>query len=211
MPSGSPAFVVRDDVPLETQLRDAIRAGDPAAVQALIDAGADVQADFGGGLTPLHAAVMNQNAASVQALIDAGADLEALDSTGETPLHKAAQAPSAEVAQALIDAGANLVAVAQEDLFGQTPLHYAAEGGHNDVLIALLDAGVDVDIRNAVFQATPFMAAAWQGNVAGMDILYASGADPTLVNVDGVTAFQIAAQFGQTEAIAWMREQGISG
>jgi ankyrin repeat protein len=209
-PSESPAFVVRDDVPLENQLRDAIRGGDPAAVQALIDAGADVQADFGGGLTPLHAAVMNQNAASVQALIDSGAEVNAVDSMGSTPLHKAAQAPSGEVAQLLIDAGADLAAP-DGDRFGRTPAHYAAEGGFNEVLVVLLDAGVDVDIRSAGNGATPFMSAAFSGNVGGMEILYASGADPLLETVDGNTAFGFAAAYGRTDAIAWMREQGIGG
>ena len=66
-----------------------------AAVQALLEAGADVRAKAGEGLEPLHSVSLNENAeaaaAAVQALVAAGADVRARSSIGKEPLHAAAR------------------------------------------------------------------------------------------------------------------------
>ena len=61
----------------------------PAAVAALLAAGADVNARNRSGLTPLHlAASSNENPAVIGLLLEAGANLEARDDDGDTPLRR---------------------------------------------------------------------------------------------------------------------------
>ena len=57
-------------------------------VQALLDAGANIEVKAGDGWTPLHTAVLlNENPlAVVQVLVDAGANVGAQDGSGMSPV-----------------------------------------------------------------------------------------------------------------------------
>ena len=83
----------------------------PSVVKALIDVGADLEANDKMGLTPLHLAAVRDRPSVVKALIDAGADPNARGEYGRTPLHIAAQSfkagDSPDVIKALIDGGAD--------------------------------------------------------------------------------------------------------
>ncbi|MYB39017.1 MAG: TonB family protein [Gammaproteobacteria bacterium] len=76
-------------------------------VRALIRAGADVNASNRGGLTPLHAAAINDGverevvADSVRALTEAGADANALSKEGYTPVHLADYGGHADIVRLL--------------------------------------------------------------------------------------------------------------
>ena len=151
-----------------TPLHAAAGNATTAAVQALVQAGADIDAPQGesgrysrGGPTPLHSAASNPNPDVAAALLEAGADVGARAwPWGGTPLHVAARNPNPAVAALLLDAGANVkarqfawisspVTVAGEDvttrgLGGITPLHEAAMLNPNpQVLALLLEAGAD--------------------------------------------------------------------
>ena len=93
-----------------------------AAVQAKLDAGADVNARTTTGETPLLSAAWGGAPANIlQALLDAGADVMARDGAGRTPLHLAGTPANI---QALLDAGADAKAKNKLD---KTPWDYAQE------------------------------------------------------------------------------------
>ena len=119
----------------------------PASVRAEIARGADVNARYKDGWTPLHyAARYNRNPAAVEALLKAGADPKAQYDNGITPLHFAAwNNRSPLVVGALVKAGADVNAQAEK---GDTPLHRAARHNRNPVVIAALGkAGADVNAQ----------------------------------------------------------------
>ncbi|CAD7698948.1 unnamed protein product, partial [Ostreobium quekettii] len=92
--------------------------------EALIEAGATVDARDDIGDTPLHDAAI-VNAQKVAALLIAnGAEIDALDDLDETPLHHAAEWGSVEVAIQLLDAGASVEIESKE---GLTPAEVVCE------------------------------------------------------------------------------------
>eukprot|EP00435_Cladocopium_sp_Y103_P033614 s3603_g8.t1 len=77
-------------------LHVAIKMGHVEALQLLLEAFADAEAQDLNGLKPLHCAARNGESESVQLLLKAGADKEARDTNGATPLHAAAAVGDAE-------------------------------------------------------------------------------------------------------------------
>ena len=64
----------------------------PAAVQAMLDHGAEVNARTQFGETPLHAAARhNDNLVVISQLLDRGAEVNARDEWDRTPLHAAVE------------------------------------------------------------------------------------------------------------------------
>jgi ankyrin repeat protein len=110
-----------------SELANAARANDRAAVRRLLDAKANVNEPGGDGSTALHWAAYNDDAETAKLLIAAGADVHVLTRNGAlTPLMIAATNGSAPVVQALLAAGANPNARATD---GATPLMTAAASG----------------------------------------------------------------------------------
>jgi ankyrin repeat protein len=104
--------------------------------QALIDAGADVNArsdnDF--SVLPIHSAVAGGHDDVVAVLIGAGADVNARQRHGWTPLHGAAQNGSPASVERLLAAGADRAARNDD---GVTAADLARDAGHEEVLARL--------------------------------------------------------------------------
>ena len=89
---------------LNDQLYEAVRRGDPAAVTALLDKGADVNAKFRYGATALFKAAERGNVEVVKILLARGADVSVKDTFyGATALSWALDGGHVEVVSALID------------------------------------------------------------------------------------------------------------
>ena len=93
-----------------TPLHWAARWNDnPAVIEALLKAGADLEAQNDDKDTPLHlAAAFNRTPAVIEALLEAGADPNARDKKGKTPPQLAAEYNmNPAVIEALLKAGAD--------------------------------------------------------------------------------------------------------
>jgi ankyrin repeat protein len=111
-------------------------------VDALIAAGANVNAAAADGSTPLYFASLKGDKSMVDALIAAGANVNARINDGSTPLYIASRNGHTSVVDALIRAGANVnVATA---ILGLTPLYIASFNRQPSIVRLLLSKGADI-------------------------------------------------------------------
>ena len=202
-----------------TLLMHGAASGTVPIMQALIDAGADVNAKNSRAATALHWAAAD--AAKVKLLLLNGASVDAKTVEGRTPLFAAATMPgSGPVMRHLLEAGADVNAAT---LIGTTPLfpavnasvevtrllldhgadpNRATRAGVTPILftrdaavVSLLVArGADVRARSKVGE-TALMDVAARGDLAGAKLLLERGADVNAVDHRGYTALVLAAHF----------------
>lgn len=103
--------------------------GQPAAVKALIAAGADVNAHATNALkvTALHAALAGRNQEVIKAVLAAGADPNARQQSGFLPIHEAGVNANRALAELLIAHGADPTLAADD---GKSAIDFAREKGH---------------------------------------------------------------------------------
>lgn len=127
-----------------TALHYAVAIGDTQLVDALIVAGADVNAltrnQFA---TALHVAAMHQRPDMMARLLAAGANVGAANGYGMTALHFAAYRGILSAVQVLLDAGA---APSLKDSGRHTPLDWALHRAHTPVIEALRQRGAKTAI-----------------------------------------------------------------
>ena len=157
-----------------TALHRAVHRNDVKAAEALIRAGADVNAANRYGVGPLALAATNGNAAMLELLLKAGANPKATQAEGETVLMTAARTGIPGAVKVLLAHGADVNA--KESWRGQTALMWAAAEGHAETIQQLLEAGAKIDARsNAGWTALLF--AAREGRITAVRTLLAGGAD----------------------------------
>ena len=126
----------------------------------------------------------------VKELLDGGADVNYWDSeTYMTPLMNAAVGEHLDIVNELIANGADLT---MTDRNGATTLHLAASYGHIDILRTIIDAlGQDLNAQDG-YGRTALHKAAEGGIVNSVILLLQRGADPTIQDTDGNTAYDLA-------------------
>jgi ankyrin repeat protein len=132
-------------------------------------------------------------------------DLAAVESAleaGEEPvfgtLTIAAATGDADIVRRLLRAGAFADAAT---------LCKAAELGHVEVIYVLVRGGVAPDRTMGSEAVTPLMYAAARGQVASLEALVSVGASLRRRDRGGRTALDVAAHFGQEQAMQWLRER----
>src|SRR5215471_12924453 len=201
----------------QTALMWAAAEGNVAAVEMLIEFGADLHAVSKGGFTPLMFAVREGQSGVVKALLKAGASVEETlqapsRQAGTSAMSLAVANAHYELAAMLLDAGADPNAAGQ----GWTALHtitwirhpgYASNdpaptGSGNmdsiEMVNRLVAKGANPNARMTkrtnvglsslnVMGATPFLLAARTGDAELMRLLVKLGADPLIPNADNTT------------------------
>ena len=172
---------------------------DRAAVLALIEAGADVDARRADGATALLWAAHWDDLELLERLVRAGADVDAADDHGVTPLERAAENASAPAVELLLAAGADADA---RQTSGLTPLMTAARTGSAAVVRALVRAGADVDAAVTATGSTALMWAVSEPHPEIVRVLLDAGADPRASTRKGFTPLMYAARNGDVATAA---------
>ena len=154
-------------------LVDAAKNSDKAALRALLQQGASVNAADADGTTALHWASYRDDVDTATLLIRAGAKVNAANDLGATPLWSASLNGSAAMVQTLLEAGADPNAAL---LAGETPVMVAARSGSPLVVEQLLAGGANANARAARGQ-TALMWAVAQKHADVVKVLLAHGAD----------------------------------
>jgi ankyrin repeat protein len=194
---------------INTALIDSSKGGGAEIMQALLDAGADVnfQKD---DVTPLSEAARGLNFAGVQLLLSRGANVNPDFREGWLPLHHAVYAiddssPSKdreqkqmEIVQALLSKGANMEARARSMVQWQpTPLLLAIDRLRSRIALLLIERGADVNTKTidpGGNERTALMWAADKGLDEVVRALIAKGAPVNAPNNVGDTALMVAAE-----------------
>jgi uncharacterized protein len=168
-------------------------AADVAALQLLIDHGADLEwspekAEGGSGLGP--GGNKNVGKTPLMVALDGGKGVGMAGGPGdiregaEPPFREQANREPADAVSLLLESGANPDAVTPE---GESALHLAAKGGKLEIIKLLAEGGATLDLKNGdgetalevVEKMPPREAAPLTGALAGMD----QGAQPAEVAV----------------------------
>lgn len=183
-----------------------------AAVQALINAGADVRAVDGLGTPPLVQVVeggRRELVSLVRLLVRAGADPQQPAADGRTAISVALKRNLLDALKFLMQGGsprseALAVAVPGGDLIA------AAAHGDPRRLEALLKAGTQPIDGVDEHGATALIHAAGRGQMQCVALLLANGADATRLSQQGVCALAAAISGGHAEVVEYLHRHGYT-
>jgi ankyrin repeat protein len=182
----------------KTALMVASKLGDLPLAKVLAGAGARINAVTETNGTALMFAVLGNQKPVAEWLFTQGADIDVVGSNGWTALTIAAAKGYDQLLTWLIDRGANTQV---RDVYRYTPLLRAVENNHEtsaELLLSLPDT--DVNIQNE-FGNTALHHAVSTGNVSMVTLLLESGADPSVLNREGVSARMLAKDRPLMEAL----------
>src|SRR5579862_4897616 len=178
-------FAIAADSPVA----DAAMKSDRAAIQALLQKKADVNAPQIDGATALEWAAYHDDLELADILIAAGANPKLANREGATAMQLASLRGSAAMIEKLLKAG---VDANERGLHGETPLMYAAKNGNVDALNVLLKHNAEPNARESLRGTSALMWAVEQGNTDAAKLLIQHGAEVGVVSgfdSKGSTAF----------------------
>jgi len=203
----------------------AVKAGDAAAIEALLASDPELAGAEEDGIPAVRIALYHRQPAALEALLAAQPPLDGLDhaalgwaddlrrdvagdpdlvarrsADGFTALHYACFFGGAAATAVLLEAGADADAQAENDTRVR-PLHSAAAAHDAACVRRLLEGGADPDARQAGGY-TPLLAAAHRDDEEIAALLLRHGADPSLRNDDGADAEGIARANGAVAVLA---------
>ncbi|KYM78144.1 hypothetical protein ALC53_11433 [Atta colombica] len=137
-------------------------------------------------------------------LLAAGADTALKNDRGETALHESLECGALNTATLLIQHTPTSIA----SRYGETPLHIASRKNHIDMVTKLLEHGEDPGAQDAGGN-TPLHLASARGFHQTVSLLVTSPlAQLEKVNIEGLTALQVAAESGFANAVRILLKAG---
>jgi ankyrin repeat protein len=171
-----------------TPLHHSARSSDPGVAALLRDAGAELDALNGEGVSPLGTACIAGNWRLARFLLERGAKPEP---EGGQPVLLAAAGTEEDDAAGVQLLLRHKARVDARDALGRSALHDAAFAGHAGIVSALLDAGADVHARDGQGR-TPLLDCARSAALPVLDILLEAQADPRACDGAGANALHLA-------------------
>ncbi|KAF0193628.1 MAG: ankyrin repeat-containing protein, partial [bacterium] len=156
-----------------TALMFAAGWGQTDTIDALLNAGADINIKSRFGWTALTFATKNSQTSTMQKLLESGADPNTSLIWGLTPLMVAAMEGNVATVKTLILAGVNVNTSMSST--GQTALMFAARAGKKDNVLALIGSNADINARD-LRGSTPLKEAMQGFNTEVFQILINAGA-----------------------------------
>ena len=184
-----------------TALYRALTRGDCQMVEALIDAGADVETKPVCGFPPLLSASYDGNLSIVKMLVEAGASVRATDEYIDTCLTLAAEKGHTKTVRYL--AGLKDVDVNHAADENKTALHSAATEGRSAMVQALINAGADIEAKDDL-GFSPLLHASWSGKFSAVKKLVEAGASVCATGEVSDTCLTLAAEEGHTETVRYL-------
>lgn len=187
-------------------LLEAIRHGNEAAIERLLEAGADVnepvEDEAGNIQTALFVALEQQRNDLAVRLLAAGANPTAVQPGAASPLLLAlANTERPRLVRALLARG---VSAQERDAEGRAPLHLVArdldESDAFETLAALIHGGADLNARDARERTALHLLAGHNQGAELAELLLAHGADASLRDARGRTALEVARKKGTAVA-----------
>lgn len=175
--------------------------GDLAALEALLEAGADINVQDSSGRTPLSRAMSNRNPAIIRHMIAAGAEMSNPEDWSKGLLSAASNGqPMPEIIELAIANGAD---PNYRDRRGRTALHLLADGNGTDAAAVLVAAGADIEALDRNVN-TPFLRAIRARNVPMAEAFIKLGADIEATGTAGRGALHYVARRGGHDMLSWM-------
>ena len=187
---------------LDSGLLKAAGRGDTAAIEDLIQRGADPNCRDQWGNTPLSTAAWEGNLEAMDLLHKKGADISRECYENNDLLCHAAFNAQVDSVKWLLSKGADPKRVSEKT--GESPLHFAIskkdDSRRTDIVRLLVEAGADVNLKTIAGEETgcfmrdaflkgetPLHRAAAYGDKEMVQILLEAGADPSIKDANGDT------------------------
>ena len=200
-----------------TPLYVALQYDHIGVVRTLMNNSADIGIRLTNNRTLLHLAVNRGDDDAVRCILDNSMiAVNVKDNYGWQPLHDASNSGQTAICllliknRARVDAKCKWRNQTEPDIEAHlTPLQLAASNGHNDTVMSLLDFGADINARCNYYDdplgsepsVTALHLAARAGHASVVYALIARGANVTVEDKYGHTPIQLAARYGNTEAL----------
>jgi ankyrin repeat protein len=178
--------------------------GNEGAARALLEHGANPDAQDRFGATGLNLAAWRGFRGVVDALLDHGADLGVGGPLARPNTEFAAQKGLDRLFEGLLDAGVDL---GIETGLGGTLLHAAAEGGSEEIVGPLLEQGFQVTALDR-YGWTPLHYAAERGRTEVTELLISHGADVNVATTGGHTPLSLTDTYSKEEEARLLEAHG---
>ncbi|MET0382102.1 MAG: ankyrin repeat domain-containing protein [Burkholderiaceae bacterium] len=194
--------------PYQSMILRSLRSGNPEAVQALIDRGADLRYLREGGynalLDALHGRDVGRDARLLdllKLLVEHGIDLNVVSGDQESALRVLSRLGRFDCVRLLLDAGA------LEDHLAWTPLLKAVSNEDVAAVSRLIRGGAALEERDW-WSRTPWLVAALTGNLEIAGLLQRAGADVGAKGRCGQPALLYAIEGHRTGMLRWLLDLG---